>query len=251
MSRPLAHGPRFTAKPLSASRPRRRQLFAGAKTAGLTAWCRRCGNGRRWRGISALDIPLPSASEGEQIAGATLLERPLLHMPSGTVSHLGPNFSIQSTLHTPSRTGPERTDSSGKMPVALGQKLGEIQLVGASGPGGFEVGARPVAGLRRHRGILAAGFAAVTVVLVVGEEPGQVPQLGLSTGGDRAPAVAIGTQHWPERQRGIAKLVNLLRGQRLIPPGRASASSRSWSVVLIDTHEPLIRSSVQIACKRP
>ena len=36
---------------------------------------------------------------------------------------------------------------SRKVPVAFGQKLGEIQLVGASGAGSFEVGTGPVAGL--------------------------------------------------------------------------------------------------------
>ena len=63
-------------------------------------------------------------------------------------------------------------------------------------------------------------------MLVIREEPGQVAQLGLGAGSDRAAAVAIGTQCRAERQSRVAKLVDLGRGQgeyRLA----ASASSRS------------------------
>src|SRR4051794_28877339 len=67
--------------------------------------------------------------------------------------------------------------SSAKQAVGLGQEFGEVELVGAGGAGGFEVGARPVAGGGVEGGVLATGLGADAVVLVVGEEPGQVAQL--------------------------------------------------------------------------
>ena len=105
------------------------------------------------------------------------------------------------------------------MPVDLGQEPGEVEPVGAGGAGGLEVGAGPVAGLGGERGVLAAGLGADAVVLVVGEEPGQVAQLGLGAGGDRAAAVAVGAEGRAEGQGGVAELVDLGRLQRLEAAG--------------------------------
>ena len=132
-----------------------------------------------------------------------------------------------------------------------GKSLAKSSLFGQAARAASRSAPRPVAGLGGEGGVLAAGFAADAVVLVVGEEPGQVAQLGIGAGGDRAAAVAIGAQGRAEGKRRVAKLVESPPWSAAAYRRAASASSRSWSVVLIDTHEPLIRSSVQIACSRP
>ena len=133
----------------------------------------------------------------------------------------------------------------------LREQSGEVEPVGAGGAGGLEVGAGPVAGLGGERGVLAAGLGAVAVVLVVGQEPGQVAELGLGAGGDRAAAVAVGAERravGERRRRGAGRISAAFSGSKR---RAASAFSRIWSVFRIETHDALIRSSVQIACSRP
>ena len=57
------------------------------------------------------------------------------------------------------------------------------------------------------------------MVLVVGQEPGQVAELGLGAGGDRAAAVAVGAERRAVGEHGVAKLVDLGRLERLEPAG--------------------------------
>ena len=98
---------------------------------------------------------------------------------------------------------------SGQVTVDLGEELGEVELVGAGGAGGFEVGAGPVAGFRIEGGVLAPGFGADAVVLVVGQEPGQVAKLGPGTGGEGAAAVAVGTEGRAEGEGRVLELLDL------------------------------------------
>ena len=135
----------------------------------------------------------------------------------------GSSGNVRGPVGNGPATGPrsfsESRPGSRQVPVDLGEELGEVELVGAGGAGGLEVGAGPVAGLGRERGVLAAGLGAVAVVLVVGEEPGQVAQLGPGAGGERASAVAVGAERRAVGQRGVAELVDLGRLQRLVAAG--------------------------------
>ena len=70
-----------------------------------------------------------------------------------------------------------------------------------------------------ERGVLAAGLGAVAVVLVVGQEPGQVAELGLGAGGDGAAAVAVGAERRAVGERGVAELLDLGGLQRLEAAG--------------------------------
>src|SRR3954471_9814537 len=74
--------------------------------------------------------------------------------------------------------------------IDLRQELGEVKLGRASGTGGVEVGAVPVALSLRELGIGVTGMAAGSMMLVVGQEPGQIAQPGLGPRGASAPAVA-------------------------------------------------------------
>ena len=121
------------------------------------------------------------------------------------------------TRGSPPRSGHSRR--SGQVPVDLGQEPGEVEPVGAGGAGGVEVGARPVARLGGELGVLAAGLGADAVVLVVGEEPGQVAELGLGAGGGGAAAVAVGAEGRAEGEGGVAELVDLGRLERLVAAG--------------------------------
>ena len=66
---------------------------------------------------------------------------------------------------------------------------------------------------------MPAGLGAVAVVLVVGEEPGQVAELGLGAGGHGAAAVAVGAEGRAGGEAGVAELADLGLLQRLEPPG--------------------------------
>ena len=78
---------------------------------------------------------------------------------------------------------------------------------------------------------------AVAVLLVVGQEPRQVAQLGIGAGGDRAAAVAVGAEGRAEGEEGVAQLVDLGRLQRLERAGPRRRFRATWSVFFIDTHD--------------
>ena len=145
----------------------------------------------------------------------------------------------------------DRPAASGQVAVHLGEEPGEVELVGAGGAGGLEVGAGPVAGLGGERGVLAAGLGADAVVLVVGEEPGQVAELGLwcrrrPSSGRRSRRRASGRRRGRRRGAGGSRRPSAARSG-----GRRRRSRGAGRCSCIETHEPLIRSSVQIACSRP
>lgn len=99
---------------------------------------------------------------------------------------------------------PLATSGSTEKAVNFGQKLGEVELVGAGITGGVEIGIAPVALRGRELGIAFAGLATQAVVLVIGQEPGQIAKAGARAGGEAAPAVAIGAHHRPGGQHGVA-----------------------------------------------
>ena len=103
------------------------------------------------------------------------------------------------------------SDPQARCSLDLGQKLGEVEPVRAGCAGGLEVGAGPVAGLGGQLGVLAAGTGSVAVVLVVGQEPGQVAQLGLGAGGDRYSGHRSRRRVWARRRA-------RRRGARGCPP---------------------------------
>ena len=61
-------------------------------------------------------------------------------------------------------------------------------------PGGFEVGAGPVAGGVGKLAVKPACFAAIAVMVVIREEAREVAQLGRRAGRQAARPVAAGTQ---------------------------------------------------------
>src|SRR4051812_1132231 len=73
--------------------------------------------------------------------------------------------------------------------INLRQKLGKVKLGRASGTGGVEVGAVPVSLFLREPGIGVTGMAAGAMMLVVGQEPGQIAQPGVGPRGALTPAV--------------------------------------------------------------
>jgi hypothetical protein len=99
--------------------------------------------------------------------------------------------------------------SSGQLPFHLGQESCEVEPAGTGGPGGFKVSAGPVAGFRGKLGVKPAGFAPVPVVLVVGQKPREVAQLGPRAGGNRATAVTVGAKHGAVGESRVAKLANI------------------------------------------
>src|SRR5262245_10732055 len=109
---------------------------------------------------------------------------------------------------------------SGQVLVHLRQEAGEIQAIRARGAGGLQVGARPVARLGRHGGVLLSRLGSQAVVLVIGEEPREIAQLGLRPGGDGAAAVAIGAEGRAEGQGGVAEAADVGLFQGLEPIGR-------------------------------
>src|SRR4029450_525200 len=96
---------------------------------------------------------------------------------------------------------------SGQVAIHLGQELGEVEPVGTGGLGGGEGGVRPVGGRVRELCVLAAGVGAEAVVLVVGQEPRQVAELGLGAGGHRAAAASAGAEARARRLDGKARRV--------------------------------------------
>mgnify|MGYP006920665239 CR=1 FL=1 len=74
--------------------------------------------------------------------------------------------------------------------IDLRQQLGKVKLGRAGGTGGLEVGAVPVSLFLRELGIGVTGMAAGAMMLVVGQEPGQIAQPCVGPRGALAPAVA-------------------------------------------------------------
>src|SRR5262245_51621286 len=74
--------------------------------------------------------------------------------------------------------------------IDVRQELGEVELGRASGTGGFEVGSLPVSLFVGELGVGVAGPAAGTMMLVVGQEAGQIAQARVGPRGACATAVA-------------------------------------------------------------
>src|SRR5262245_12342773 len=85
------------------------------------------------------------------------------------------------------------TASSGQQSVHLGQEPGEVELGGASSPGGIEIGIVPVALMWRERGIGFTGVLASAMMLVVGKEASQVTQARVRARRQTTPAVTFRT----------------------------------------------------------
>ena len=162
--------------------------------------------------------------------------------------------STSTAREVPGRRGEMRfasADDQARWRSTLGQEPGEVEVVGAGLAGGLEVGAVPVAGRVGQLGVEPAGLAAVAVVLVVGQEPGQVAELGRrcrrpASSGRRSRRRGSGRRRG--RRRGAASISACFSGSKR---RAASAFSRIWSVFRIETQHEAIRSSVQIACSRP
>src|SRR5262249_17953500 len=92
---------------------------------------------------------------------------------------------------------------SSQVAVDLGQQSGEVELARARLAGGVEIGAWPVALGFGQLGVAGAGLAAVAVVLVVGEEAGQVAEAGAGAGGGGAAAVAVGAERAAVGEAGV------------------------------------------------
>src|SRR5271165_6714029 len=101
------------------------------------------------------------------------------------------------------------TIDSGKVPIHFGQEPGEVEPVRACKTGGFEVSAGPVACFGGESGILAACLGAVAVVLVIGQESGEVPEFRLGSRRDRTASIAIGAHHRPGGDQDITKLMDV------------------------------------------
>src|SRR5262245_11344071 len=91
---------------------------------------------------------------------------------------------------TLAQIGELRRDCSTEQAIDLRQELGEVEPGRASGTCGVEVRAVPVSLLLRELGIGFAGPAAGAMMLVVGQEAGQIAQPRVSPRGASAPAVA-------------------------------------------------------------
>src|SRR3954453_13308958 len=98
---------------------------------------------------------------------------------------------------------------SSQVLLHLRQQRREIQAVGAGLARRVQVGAGPVAGGGGEGSELLAGLGAVAEVLEVGEEAGQVAELGRRAGGERAAAVAIGAEGRALGEEGVAELLDL------------------------------------------
>ncbi len=133
----------------------------------------------------------------------------------------------------------------------MGKQTGKVELAGAGLAGGFEVGAGPVAGGVGHFGVQPAGFAAVAVMFVIGEEAGEVAELGGGAGGMAAAAVAAGAEGRAGGDEDVAHPMPSPPWSSGLNLRAASALSRTCSVFRIETQHDENRSSVQIACKRP
>ena len=109
----------------------------------------------------------------------------------------------------------------------------------------------PVAGRSDSSAYCLAGLGAVAVVLVVGEEPGQVAELGFGPGGPGASAVAVRRTWWAGRRgrrRASPAISAALSGSNF---RAASVFSAIWSRFFIETQQVEIRSSDQIAWSSP
>ena len=95
------------------------------------------------------------------------------------------------------------------MPLDLGQELREVEPTGAGGLGRFEVGTCPVACFSRETGIFAPRSGSVAKLLVIGQEPRQVAELGLGACGGHAPTVAICAQAWFGGEKHVAELADV------------------------------------------
>src|SRR4051794_16667037 len=102
-------------------------------------------------------------------------------------SRPGPGCSAPSGDGT---SGEARRATLPEQAIGLRQEPGEVEPGRASGAGGVEVGAAPVSLLVREPGIGVTGMAAGAMVLVVGQEPGQIAQPCAGPRGSLAPAVA-------------------------------------------------------------
>src|SRR5258706_15896486 len=100
---------------------------------------------------------------------------------------------------------------SAEDPLGPRKEFGEVEPVGAGLAGGLEVGAMPVARRVAEPGVKAPGLGAVAVMLVVGQEPGQVSQLGRGAGGPAATPAAGGAHRGARRDAGAAQAPDIGR----------------------------------------
>ena len=134
--------------------------------------------------------------------------------------------------------------------VGLRQEAGEVELVGASPRAASRSAPCQLRAASRSLGVEPARLGAVAVVLVIGEEPGQVAQLGRRCRRRRLhrpsqPVHIVGPAAMQaSRSRSSSAVVIGLKVRA------ASAFSRIWSVFRIETQHDENRSSVQIACSR-
>src|SRR5262249_62361506 len=87
-------------------------------------------------------------------------------------------------------TSASAPDGSTEQAIDLRQELGEVELGRASGTGGVQVGSVPVSLFLRELRISFAGPAAGAMMLVVGQEAGQIAEARVGPRGASAPAVA-------------------------------------------------------------
>ena len=88
------------------------------------------------------------------------------------------------------------------------QELGEVELGRAGSTGGVEVGSVPVSLFLRELGIGLAGPPAGAMMLVVGQESGQIAQARVGPRGASAPAVAGRAHDRTGIQEGGTQLVD-------------------------------------------
>jgi hypothetical protein len=109
---------------------------------------------------------------------------------------------------------------SAQQAIDLGQKLGEVELARAGFAGGFKIGVTPIPFFVGELSVVFAGLVSRAVMLVVGQEPGQVSEARLGAGGPASTAVAVGAHHRAGGQHGVTKLVDVGFLERLESPGR-------------------------------
>ena len=93
------------------------------------------------------------------------------------------------------------SDGSTKQAIDFRQELGEVELGRASGTGGVEVGSLPASFFLRELGIGVAGPTAGAMMLMVGQEAGQIAQPRVGPRGASTPAVASAHMIGPASMR--------------------------------------------------
>jgi hypothetical protein len=98
--------------------------------------------------------------------------------------------------------------------IDFGQKMGKVEHRRARLPCGLQVRAVPVALLLGELGIGGTGPAAGTMMLMVGQQPGQIAQPSVGSRGAFAPTVAGGAHHRAGLQESSVQLLDFGRFHR-------------------------------------